>query len=595
MKGSRLARFQEFCTTNFTGLLWTVIAGLTLFAWFNRFIQDDAFISFRYADNFVRGHGLVWNIGDRVEGYTNFLWTLLISAGLAVGLEPVTYSFAVGLLCFVGTLYFTFRTAVLVLESRAAALATTFVLGCNYTFSSYATGGLETPMQAFLVILTTFLTLHRVQSGEWKPRLVLALSLSSAALVLTRLDSTLIVAIILAVAALSIILQQTPITTKVRNLLLLVAPLAAIVGVWMVWKKSYYGEWLPNTYYAKLGTPVDTHRGEMYLLRFFNSYWLSPFLLMCVLGLLDATRRVLVAVRRKQPMAAALPRVSSRSRRRYKRTSPLGDSHAVSSIPAPPPLLATPAAMLAILLAICALWCAYVRNVGGDFMEFRFMVPILPILFIAVGYGLFITIRWLPAQIALVLVLLAGSVWHARTFQNTPDLEIETFKSLKYRVTGEFNDWAGVGKGLGKLFNYDPSVSFAAPGIGALGYYSRLTLFDAHGLTDRWVARNGLVISTRPGHQRLATVQYLAQQKVNLIVGRPTVMYTNRVFLEDYPNHDFEIAGANVRRGFPLGSQIIEIHYDGNHKIAVLYLTRSPIVNKAIQEHGWSVYPVPGN
>ncbi len=46
---------------------------LTVLAWSNRFIQDDAFISFRYAENLVQGKGLVYNEGERVEGYTNFL------------------------------------------------------------------------------------------------------------------------------------------------------------------------------------------------------------------------------------------------------------------------------------------------------------------------------------------------------------------------------------------------------------------------------------------------------------------------------------------------------------------------------------------
>ncbi|MEO8666684.1 MAG: hypothetical protein ABI462_14415, partial [Ignavibacteria bacterium] len=43
----------------------------------NKFIQDDAYISFRYIQNFVNGNGLVFNIGERVEGYTNLLWVLL--------------------------------------------------------------------------------------------------------------------------------------------------------------------------------------------------------------------------------------------------------------------------------------------------------------------------------------------------------------------------------------------------------------------------------------------------------------------------------------------------------------------------------------
>ena len=58
---------------------------MVFFAWWNRFIQDDAFISFRYAENFARGAGLVWNAGERVEGYTNFLWTMLMGVVIIVG------------------------------------------------------------------------------------------------------------------------------------------------------------------------------------------------------------------------------------------------------------------------------------------------------------------------------------------------------------------------------------------------------------------------------------------------------------------------------------------------------------------------------
>ena len=44
-----------------------------------RFIQDDAYTSFRYVKNFVEGNGLVFNPGERVEGYTNFLWVMILS------------------------------------------------------------------------------------------------------------------------------------------------------------------------------------------------------------------------------------------------------------------------------------------------------------------------------------------------------------------------------------------------------------------------------------------------------------------------------------------------------------------------------------
>src|SRR5439155_1209101 len=53
------------------------------------FLCDDAFISFRYARNFAHGHGLVFNPGfERVEGYSNFLWVVVLAGLDRLGLEP---------------------------------------------------------------------------------------------------------------------------------------------------------------------------------------------------------------------------------------------------------------------------------------------------------------------------------------------------------------------------------------------------------------------------------------------------------------------------------------------------------------------------
>jgi len=64
---------------------------------------DDAFISFRYAQNLVSGHGLVFNVGERVEGYTNFLWTLLIAGGLSTGFSAEGTAQVLGVMFYLGT------------------------------------------------------------------------------------------------------------------------------------------------------------------------------------------------------------------------------------------------------------------------------------------------------------------------------------------------------------------------------------------------------------------------------------------------------------------------------------------------------------
>ena len=68
------------------GILVVVIFTVNLSLVFEYF--DDAFISFRYSRHLVDGLGLVWNPGERVEGYTNFLWVLMVAAGMVAGIAP---------------------------------------------------------------------------------------------------------------------------------------------------------------------------------------------------------------------------------------------------------------------------------------------------------------------------------------------------------------------------------------------------------------------------------------------------------------------------------------------------------------------------
>src|SRR5262245_63366246 len=74
------------------------------------YVVDDAFISMRYARNLVDGHGLVYNLdGERVEGYTNLLWTLLLAAAMACRLDPVLVAKVLGLAAGAAVLVLTDR------------------------------------------------------------------------------------------------------------------------------------------------------------------------------------------------------------------------------------------------------------------------------------------------------------------------------------------------------------------------------------------------------------------------------------------------------------------------------------------------------
>jgi len=155
-------------------LLLLCIVLLSSMAWMNRFIQDDAFISFRYAANLIDGHGLVWNVGEvPVEGYSNFLWTVLIAGTMAIGCDPSASAMVLGVLFFAGTLSFTFRLCRQVGLSFGVSLLGVVLLGTNFSFSSYATGGLETQLQAFLLTGGAFLTFYLTDHRENRMRVSL--------------------------------------------------------------------------------------------------------------------------------------------------------------------------------------------------------------------------------------------------------------------------------------------------------------------------------------------------------------------------------------------------------------------------------------
>ncbi|MGK3982234.1 hypothetical protein WME99_04315 [Sorangium sp. So ce136] len=81
-------------------MLITIVAALHV----SSFTIDDAYISFRYAENLARGNGLVCNVGERVEGYTSFLWTVLLAAAVKVGATPTAASKVLGAACACGAL-----------------------------------------------------------------------------------------------------------------------------------------------------------------------------------------------------------------------------------------------------------------------------------------------------------------------------------------------------------------------------------------------------------------------------------------------------------------------------------------------------------
>jgi hypothetical protein len=131
---------------------------------FGAVTQDDAFISFRYAEHLTQGHGLVFNVGEWVEGYTNLLWTLMLAGAMALGGEPVICSTVMGLVALAGTIVATWRLGKGHGVSSIALIAAPLLVALDAQFILESVEGLETALFVWLVTLGTSAALH---GGRW--------------------------------------------------------------------------------------------------------------------------------------------------------------------------------------------------------------------------------------------------------------------------------------------------------------------------------------------------------------------------------------------------------------------------------------------
>lgn len=519
-------------------------------AWVVRFVQDDAFITYRYARNLARGEGLVFNPGERVEGYTNFLWTVMHALPEWAGWSTPVFSQLVGIALMVATVAVTLRLARRIFGSEAFAFLVVLVLLANMTFLTYATGGLETMQQALLVVSVAALLLPAPDGARPAPvaRRVGA-GVCAGLAVLTRMDSAVLVGTLI-VVALVVDWRRSERPERrtlelVRSAALIGAPAAAIVVPWLVWKLAYYGNLLPNTFYAKsAGNPiVPPLYGLLYLFVFFVSY--AAFLL---IGRWRRYRTELFAV------------------------------HGMAQ-----------------LLVLVPVWFLYICVVGGDFMEFRFMVPIMFVLAMTAAFLLdrFTNRR---AQAALLIVLLVFSFSH-RVMPTIIPYPVLTFRELSHWPNDSTTTWKGRGEFLAEQFPGGPDVegqpTIAVAPLGVLPYFADLPTVDMLGLADPVTAREGYAIEPYyPGHVRMARPQHLVDRGVHLVLAQPgtaepvdgRVAYRVSELTFLYPSVDL--------KNLPDDAQVIEIPQVNERKWLVIYLQQNDRVDAAIERNDWSVFPI---
>lgn len=170
-----------------------VLLGVGHLGVFHAYLTDDAFISFRYLDHWLAGNGLVYNLGERVWGFTNFGWILLLAPLRALGMDPILAARGLGLLATawialcVGGAFAKEPT-----ERPEANLVALLLLACNGGFLLQAWSGLETALFSALV-LASLCAVHRgLATGS--ERQVAAAGMLAAAATLTRPEGGLVLA-----------------------------------------------------------------------------------------------------------------------------------------------------------------------------------------------------------------------------------------------------------------------------------------------------------------------------------------------------------------------------------------------------------------
>ena len=545
---------------------WTLaeaalVVAAAVAAWVVRFVQDDAFITYRYARNLARGNGLVFNPGERVEGYTNFLWTALHAIPERLGWSTPVFSQLVGIATMVATVLVAGRLARRLFERRSVAFVATAALVANVTFLGYATGGLETMLQTLLVLSVAVWLLPfgtpNAAVGNWTVRRVAAGFLAGLA-VLTRMDSAVLLGtwvlvhlvMVWRVAPRDAAASPSP-SPPARGrrvalaLVAFVVPFALVVVPWLAWKWNFYGSLVPNTFYAKSAANplVPFLYGVGYLLCFFLSYAAFVFV-----GRFRRHRREFLAIPGMSQLCWVVP-----------------------------------------------VWFLYICVVGADFMEFRFMVPVLPVLALLAGF-LVDPIRSTWKQVLMVGTLLVFSAAHAVAPTILP-YPVLTFREISHWPSSSPTAWQAMGELLHEQFPGGPDVpgqpTIAVAPLGVIGYFSDLPTIDMLGLTDAVTARTGATFDVYyPGHVRMATVPYLQERGVNLVLGQPDVVRTDPTRTSYRLSEVAHLWPAADLKELPATARIIEVPLGRNQTWMVLYLEPNAKVDEVVARNGWRVLPI---
>lgn len=521
-------------------LAWTSI-GCALFVHARSydFFADDGFIALRYSQNLIERFELAYNPGERVEGFTSPLWVLLVALLGAFGGSLSGWAQALGAACALATLYAVARLwKVFAPElSPWGAVVVGALLAGSASFAAWTMGGLEAPLFALCLTLA-MATLGEAWTDATMKRWAVCGTWCALAS-LARPEGMALIAPALVLAGARSVGQRTWVP-----LLACALPVVLLLGGYFLFRLSYYGYPLPNTYYVKTtGGKGLVRRGIRYVTAMASEFgWPTVATLGCAI----------VA-----PLVVAMSCLRS-----WK----LPDARLVLHV---------------LMGGTCVLFVVYLTRVGGDFLDlYRFVAPILPaafVLIVAFAFRLALGLqkrlpgrggqlaRWALLAAACVLSvdyarhqLWMGTRSAAAEWYEPPRDAPEKPKGVEpiHWTRMAALQWSSLGRAIGAVAREGDTMATGA--AGAAPFAAGLPNLDLFGLNDEWVAHHGEVIGNRPGHQRRAGVAYIQQRK-------PTYLFAAGGFSKRRAKK-LRAEKVWTRRGYILAEVRIDAPKNGAHE-----------------------------
>ena len=247
---------------------------------------DDDFITYRYARNLVEGHGLVFNLGERVEGFSAPGWMLLVALALRCGIDPALFSVVTAILAS-GVAAFCVAQVWQRAHPEDRFAAPAWLVAASPALAWHAIVGLGTVLLAAL--LAAWLDAWDRAVRRERTAIGAAVLLALACLVRNE-------AVLFALPFLALEWRRGKLATALVSLVPLIG--------WQMFRIAYFGRWTPVTWSVKkLAFADDVRLGLEYLAK---SNLATGVLFAALLGLVVIVRRRDLASRVRSALAVGL-------------------------------------------------------------------------------------------------------------------------------------------------------------------------------------------------------------------------------------------------------------------------------------------------